>query len=706
MLLNEHQSKRLFAEAGITVPQGDLLAPGQLEGYTPPGQGPWFCKAQVLTGGRGKAGGVLRADAAEDVGPICGKILAMDIKGHSVPLVRVEPGTAFEREFYLSFAVSRKRECLVLTAGAGGVDVENHAAGGKKPLVQNIPSGLGLREHHIRAAFFHLFAPDTPGKDPWPGFQDLVRRLYAAVQDYGLLLAEINPLVLSAEGQWIALDGKVEIDDTMRDLHPALERFYQPEHATAEENAAREAGLSFVSFDGWVGLLVNGAGLAMATMDLLNFSDLPAANFMDLGGAADEKRMRTALELLFGNEQVRAVFLNLFGGIVSCEAVARALREALDGQAPKKPLVVRMAGNAAEAGRELVASLGYENIHVSEDMTSALDALELLKPGAAEAGRYPSFARPEPATPVQRVAAAEMVAAERILQEKLPLSAGSKVLVQGITGRAARLHAELMLQYGARVVAGVTPFKEGEQVLGVPVYNTVHRALEAHPDIAASIIFVPAAFAAEAILEAAEQHIPWVVCITEGVPQQQMLAVRERLRTGVSRLVGPNTPGLIVPGQTKIGILPANVFVPGPVAVFSRSGTLTYETAARLTAAGLGQSICVGVGGDPFVGVDFVELAEMVRHHEATKAVIVLGEIGGTAEEELAAHIQKTGYPKPVFSFIAGRTAPEGKRLGHAGAILEEGGQGVEHKVAALAKAGIMVCPDIASIPEMVGREL
>lgn len=696
MLLNEHQSKLLLAGAGLTIPKGDLLGPQDLAGYVPQGPGPWFCKAQVRTGGRGKAGGILRADAPEDVAPLCERIMGLEIKGHQAPLVRVESALGFEQEFYLSFAISRKRQCLVLTTGAGGVDVEDNAKTGDK-LLQNIPVGLGLREYHIRAAFFHLFPAARPDKAVWQGFRDFVRALYQAVREHGLLLAEVNPLVLSSEGVWTALDGKVEIDDNVLALQPELECFYQPEHATAEENAAREAGLSFVACEGWVGLLVNGAGLAMATMDLLNYSGLPAANFMDLGGAADEKRMRTALELLFGNERVRAVFLNLFGGIVSCETVAQALRAALGGKPPRKPLVVRMAGNAAVRGREIVTSLGHGDIHVTEDMNSALQALQGLKP---EGGHYPVFQRPE----APKVTPRPSVSEDASGAVPLPLVAGSQVLVQGITGRAARLHTELMLRYGGNVVAGVTPFKAGERVQDVPVYNTVHQALREHPDIQASVIFVPPAFAAEAILEAADQGVPWIVCITEGIPQEHMLTVREALRHSPTRLVGPNTPGLIVPGQTKIGILPGDVFAAGPVAVFSRSGTLTYETAARLSQAGLGQSFCVGVGGDPFVGVDFIDLAELVRHHAPTRAVVVLGEIGGDAEEKLAAHILETGYPKPVFSFIAGRTAPQGKRLGHAGAILEEHGQGIEAKVAALAGAGITVCPDIAGIPELVGQ--
>lgn len=702
MLLNEHQSKRLFQEAGLHVPLGELLRPEDVDGYKPGGRGPWFCKAQVLAGGRGKAGGILRADTPAEVLERCRSLFGMRMGGQQVPLVRVEQGMQAVAEFYLSFAVSRSRRSLVLTVGAGGMDVEELARSGQPeqaPLVQELAAEGPLREYQLRAAFFHLAAGGNVDKSAWPGFRELVRQLHGAVRDCGLLLAEINPLVLTADGVWAALDGKVEIDDTVRDLKPELERFYTPEHYGAEENRARNAGLSFVPLRGWVGLLVNGAGLAMATMDLLNYSDLPAANFMDLGGAADAARMRTALELLFEHPRVEAIFLNLFGGIVSCETVALALREALGGHAPRKPLVVRMAGNSAAAGRAVVAALGHSQIQVSEDMGSAMEALRRLKPhhGGQEDVRISMpEAAPLPA-PVGGVPGGF---------PPLPLPGkDSKVLIQGITGRAARLHTELMLRYGTRIAAGVTPFKEGGEVLGVPVFNSVQRALVAHPDLAASVIFVPAAFASEAILEAAACAIPWIVCITEGIPQQEMLAVQAALEGSPSRLIGPNTPGLMVPGQSLLGIMPGDVFSPGPVAVFSRSGTLTYETAARLSKAGLGQSLCVGVGGDPFIGAGFVELLEQVRHHEPTRAVIVLGEIGGTAEEELAAHVRHTGYAKPLFAFVAGRTAPPGRRLGHAGAILESSG-GSDGKLAALAAAGIRVCPDIASIPALVGAAL
>lgn len=684
MHLNEHDSKRLFEQAGLPVPDGLAVTTDDIDGFAPPFSTPWFVKAQVLTGGRGKAGGIRRVDAPEDFAATAADILAMDIKGHSVPLVRVEPGTNIDREFYLSLTVSRERRRIVLTLGReGGVEIEN--LGAENLLVQDIEFPAGLQSHHIRAAFFHLGLT----KSLFPQFSELLVRLFGAVSDRNLLLAEINPLVLTGEGSLICLDGKVEIDDNAADIDATLQDFYRPEHRAQEENVARDAGLSFVKLDGFVGLMVNGAGLAMATMDLLNYSDLPAANFLDLGGGADQTRMETAFGLLFGDDRVEMLFINLYGGILSCEKVARAMEAALGGKAPKKPIVARLSGNQAQEGLACLRGLNVDNLYLASEMGEAIDILTGLRSKSAPNS---IFTAPETPAPCSRPAARFRPGPVFDIDEN------TSILVQGLTGKEGSLHAELMLAYGADVVCGVTPFKGGLEVLGKPVYSSIAEACR-HHEIGASIIFVPASMAADAVLEAAANNIPWCVCITEGIPQQDMLAALSQMRDTPTRLLGPNTPGLIVPGKTKIGILPTDPFTPGPVAVLSRSGTLTYEVAARMSAAGLGQSVCVGVGGDPFVGQSFTDMFELLRNHEETKAVVVLGEIGGRAEEDLARYVTESGFDKPVVSFIAGRTAPPGKRLGHAGAILEKGGT-IEDKIETMRKAGFRVC---ASLDDIAG---
>jgi succinyl-CoA synthetase alpha subunit len=265
----------------------------------------------------------------------------------------------------------------------------------------------------------------------------------------------------------------------------------------------------------------------------------------------------------------------------------------------------------------------------------------------------------------------------------------SKVLVQNITGREGSFHAHQMLAYGTKVVAGTAPGRGGQEFVGVPVFDFIREAVEA-TGADTSIIFVPAAFAYDAIVEAVNGGIGLVVCITEGIPVLDMVKVYPYVRMKGCRLIGPNCPGVITPGQCKVGIMPADVYVPGPVGVVSRSGTLTYEIAGELTALGMGQSTCVGIGGDPIVGSSFIDILTLFENDPETKAVALIGEIGGTEEEEAAVFIA-ANVSKPVVAFIAGKTAPSDRRMGHAGAIVSAGRGGAAEKIAALERAGVTV---------------
>ncbi|MCK4475024.1 succinate--CoA ligase subunit alpha, partial [Candidatus Bathyarchaeota archaeon] len=249
------------------------------------------------------------------------------------------------------------------------------------------------------------------------------------------------------------------------------------------------------------------------------------------------------------------------------------------------------------------------------------------------------------------------------------ISESTCAIVQGITGTQGAFHTKLMLDYGTKIVAGVTPGKGGTQVHAVPVYDTVAEALEKH-SVNASIIFVPAPFAADAALEALENGIKIIVIITEHIPIKDAVNIMTYAKQANATIIGPNTPGIITPGECKLGIMPAHIFQPGGVGMVSRSGTLTYEIAAGLTKSGLGQSTCLGLGGDPITGLDFVDVLKILEEDAQTKAVALIGEIGGNLEELAAEHIVKEEYPKPVVAFIAGRSAPPGKRMGHAGAIV------------------------------------
>ncbi|MCO6449263.1 MAG: succinate--CoA ligase subunit alpha [Caldilineales bacterium] len=280
----------------------------------------------------------------------------------------------------------------------------------------------------------------------------------------------------------------------------------------------------------------------------------------------------------------------------------------------------------------------------------------------------------------------------------------TRLVVQGLTGREGMFHATQMQEYGTNIVAGVTPGKGGQEALGVPVFNTVSEASEA-TGCNVSIIYVPARFAPDAILEAVDAGVEVVICITEGIPVLDMITVRAYVDQTPSRLVGPNCPGVITPGEAKVGIMPGHIHVPGPVGVVSRSGTLTYEAVAALSGIGIGQSTVVGIGGDPIIGTKFIDVLGLFEDDPATEAIVMIGEIGGN-DEEKAAEFIKSHVSKPVVGFIAGQTAPPGKRMGHAGAIISGGKGTAAEKIAALESAGVPVAKHPGEIAELISQRL
>ena len=275
------------------------------------------------------------------------------------------------------------------------------------------------------------------------------------------------------------------------------------------------------------------------------------------------------------------------------------------------------------------------------------------------------------------------------------LDSKSRVIVQGITGKNGQFHTEQMLNYGTKVLGGVTPGKGGQETLGVPIWNTVNEAVDNGANV--SCVFVPPPFAADAIMESADAGIELIVAITEGIPALDMVKVKKYLEPIETRLIGPNCPGLITPGVSKVGIMPGHIHRKGDVGIISRSGTLTYEAVNQVTEKGLGQSTCVGIGGDPVNGTNFIDCLEAFENDSQTKSMIMIGEIGGTAEE-LAAEYVKEYVTKPIVGFIAGRTAPPGKRMGHAGAIISGGKGTAREKMMAMEKAGIRVTDNPAKL--------
>jgi len=280
----------------------------------------------------------------------------------------------------------------------------------------------------------------------------------------------------------------------------------------------------------------------------------------------------------------------------------------------------------------------------------------------------------------------------------------TRLLVQGITGREGSFHTTQMVEYGTNVVSGVTPGGKGKNVAGVPVFDTIaHAVRETQPNV--SIIYVPARFAPDAIYESVDAGIPFVICITEGIPVLDMVPVFAYVKAKGARLLGPNCPGIITPGQAKVGIMPGFIHIPGPIGLVSRSGTLTYEVVDALTRAGLGQSTAIGIGGDPIIGTSFVDALTLFQADPATEAIVMIGEIGGTDEEDAAAYI-KAHVTKPVVGFIAGQTAPPGKRMGHAGAIISGGAGTAAEKMAALTAAGVSVADRPSRVPGLMQAAL
>ena len=448
-------------------------------------------------------------------------------------------------------------------------------------------------------------------------------------------------------------------DDNAMFRHPDFKELRDTSEEDPLEVEASKFSLNYIKLDGTIGCMVNGAGLAMATMDIIKLAGGEPANFLDVGGGANAEQIKNAFRILMSDKNVKAVLINIFGGILRCDVLAEGVIAAVKELGVPVPIVIRMEGTNVEKGKQMLKESGL-NFETADDMSDA----------------------------ARKVVAAGTLMA--VLIDK-----NTRLLVQGLTGREGTFHAKQAAAYGTTVVGGVTPGKGGTTHEGWPVFNTVAECVK-ETGANASVIFVPPPGGADAILEAADAGLPLAVCITEGIPTLDMLRVFAAIRGGKTRVIGPNCPGLITAGQAKAGIIPGHICKEGRVGIVSKSGTLTYEAIHQLTKNGLGQTTCIGIGGDPLIGTSFIDALSLFGR-PATEAVVMIGEIGGNAEEDAAAWI--TGhFKKPVVGFIAGQTAPPGRRMGHAGAIIAGGKGTAAEKMAALTAAGVRVVKSPADI--------
>ena len=638
MDLLEYQGKQLLARHGVPVPDGrvagtvdEAVEAAEAIGY------PCVVKAQVQIGGRGKLGGIKVANDRDEVREHAGAILGMDIRGLRVHEVWIEQASEIEAEYYASIVFDRSAKApLIMLSTKGGMDIEQVAEAGpgrdrdpaRRPAARLSRTSTGGGSRSRPAS-----TPTSCGRSA-----ALLAKLYEAFVREDAMLIEVNPLIVTPERDVRALDAKVTLDGNALFRHPENAALRDPSAEDPQEQMAKERGLTYVKLDGDIGVLGNGAGLVMSTLDVVAQAGGRPANFLDAGGGSKADAIVAAVEVILSDEKVRAVLFNIFGGITRCDEVAKGLIEAFGRVEPEVPFVVRLDGTNDEEGRRL--------------LTEARAARPRGLRDDARGRRARRRARRRHADPPGTMS---------ILVDR-----DTRLCVSGITGREGTFHALNNKRYGTQVVSGVTPGKAGQDVDGVPVFNTFRRAV-AETGANTAMVFVPARFAADSILEAAEAGIATIITITEGIPAHDELRVSSHLGQldGV-RLIGPNCPGVLSPGKANVGIIPAAFFKEGNVGVVSRSGTLTYQIGNELAQRGFGNSSIVGIGGDPVPGSSFIDVLELFEADPETELIVMAGEIGGSAEEEAAAYIADH-VSKPVVAYIAGFTAPPGKTMGHAG---------------------------------------
>ncbi|KAK5457163.1 hypothetical protein LTS15_004944 [Exophiala xenobiotica] len=764
--LHEHQAQGLLGEYGINVPNGKAAASVEDVGAAVTAfGGNAVLKSQILAGGRGKGSfenglksGVHIVSSKSEAEKLASRMLGHKLvtkqtssEGLPVNQLYVTEKVDIANEYYLAFTVSREHYApVLLMCKGGGTGIEELAARSPEEVV-NIPLkySKGITDDIVSTVCQKL----ALGQERHAEVKDLLSSLYRVFHERDATLLEINPLVHNRKtGQLMCADTKLTVDNAAAHRQGQVFKLRDFAQEKPIELEAEKHGLVYIQLEGSIGCLVNGAGLAMATNDAVAHFGGKCANFLDGGGQADVARMVKAFELILSDQNVNTILVNIYGGIIRCDMIAESVIAAAQ-HFGDVPVVVRLQGTNAEQGQQMIANSGLKLFAESEFDGAVKKAIELSNRGTTNTQDSSTSQTTQTSPPNSYIPSNVSVGrkalrafsttsfSSSILKElrastsnsatqqqqsrsfsssshraasynesipNLAINQNTRVMYQGFTGRAASRNAVEAIKYGTNIVGGVSRSQKSSSgkhadagLSNLPVFSTVRQAVdEIKPD--ASGVFIPAQFAADAIIESIEAEVPLIVSVAEHIPVHDMLRVQEVLRTqSKSRLVGPNCPGIISPvNACKIGIMPHLQYAPGVVGIASKSGTLSYEAVGSTTKAGLGQSLCVGVGGDLLPGTSLLDAVTAMIEDPATKGIVLLGEIGGDAEIRAAAllkqyregEIRAGRTPKPVVGMVTGRTAPKGRTMGHAGAI-SGGGSSVtaEDKVKAMQDAGIVV---------------
>lgn len=662
MQLLEHQAKQLLKLSGLPIPEGTLVSRTV---YLPPVSFPVVVKSQVPVGGRGKLGGIRLVNNQQELETAVDDILQLEIKGFKPEILLVEQALKVSRELYLSVRVNRDLgRAEYIASSKGGTDIESHASSAVVVSTDD-PSRFSSLAKQLQLNEATL--------------QPLLMKLEEAFLSNDCLLLEINPLVVTADGDLVCADAKVQVDDNAR--------FRQTDLPWKDEPSIKPLG-------GNIGVIANGAGMAMSTMDTIYSAGGKPANFLDIGGGTGEDVFVNNLREITQLPNITSIIINIFAGITRCDDIARGIIVAKKQIPDLVPLFIRLEGTNKEEARRL---LDEANVTLQPDLKTCIDLAMKLQDQQATVRQVAqdtttiSFSEDSASSAERGDTKSQLKPSEPEEKDSSRVSntllGNRPVIVQGITGHHGAFHTRGMLDAGTNIVAGVTPGKAGETVHGISVYNTVADALQSnHAD--ASVLFVPARFAKDAMLEALEAGILLIVCITEGIPVHDMLIVRAKATALRATIIGPNCPGLVVPGSHKLGIIAEHITTPGATTIISRSGTLTYELADALTKKGVGQRLIVGIGGDPVQGMNFVEALELAERDTGTKQIVMVGEIGGQSEQ-MAGDFFENYVKKPVYGLVVGHSLPAGQTFGHAGAIVGSADETATAKTAYLTKKGL-----------------